>query len=138
MEYGAEILKQLHQVAGDLGGMKSEVASLRRDFDRARDESSDRLKALEDSIAGDISGLSEASQTRDQSVQSLREEIMQLRVTVGRCPQHVDPDAPVKLRRREDSGKLRDARRGVLRGLAALFGTLATALGGWWATHSDK
>lgn len=121
MEYGPQILSQLGVLQRDVGGLASDVEGLRRDFDRAREESSDRLKAVQDSFEG-----------------KLDDEIGKLRALVERCPEH-ESESLVQVRRRpkaEDSGELKAARRGVLKSLALLLGAAATAVSGWWATHS--
>lgn len=131
MEYGPQILSQLNTLQRDVGGLTSDVAGLRRDFDRARDESSDRLKAVQDSFEGKLDDLNEASERRHV-------EIGKLRALVERCPEH-ESESLVQVRRRpkaEDSGELKAARRGVLKSLALLLGAAATAVSGWWATHS--
>ncbi len=132
----------------DVGGLKVGVASanegirtlraeVREDFKKQRDESSDRLKALDGDITGKIDEVSEQSKRRhEDSVRELRAELRSLKERVSRCPQHADPDAPVQLSRRKKSEGTLAARRGVLKSIAIFFGALATVVSGWWSAHS--
>lgn len=135
-DYGPEILRQLESLHGDMGGVKAEVAGLRRDHDRAREESSDRYDAAVGRLETRLTELSEKSDARE--AKSLG-ELAELRALVKRCPHHIEPDVPeVRLRRKpEDSGEMRQARRGLLKSLAALLTAATVALSGWWASRGE-
>ncbi len=129
MEYGPQILGQLQGLQRDVGGLTADVAGLRRDIDRAREESSDRHRVVRESFDEKLDSLHEASERRHV-------ELGRLRALVERCPEH-HPDGLVQIRRKpEDSGPMKAARRSVLKSLALLLGAAATAVSGWWATHS--
>jgi hypothetical protein len=110
--YGAQILSQLHTLTRVIGGLETEVAAQRRETERARLESSDRLAAVREEI-------SEVREITDR----LDVDVRALRAAVGRCPMHDGSGgALVQIR----------AKRGWLKGA---IGAIVTAVGGWWATH---
>lgn len=114
MDYGAEILSQVLTLLGDVGTLKSDVAGLRRDFERARDESSERLRAVADDLLGQI----------EQS----DKEAQRLRGVIEQCPHHGPPA----------KASDQEGRRTLVRSLAAFLAAAATALGGWWASHTSS
>lgn len=132
MEYGPQILAQLAVLQKDSGESSAHIKVLQAEAERQRKESSDRHEAL----CAKLDNLSEVSQKRHESVEELR------RIVAG-CPQHHTDGAGIdvpesRLRKPDDSGSMRRARRGLLKSLAALFTAAATALAGWWATHKSN
>jgi uncharacterized coiled-coil DUF342 family protein len=125
VEYGPQIFERVVRLSEESGAHTARMQALRAEFERARDESSDRHRAL----CEKLDGLSEISQARHDDVAKLRE-------MVGRCPQHHEVDVPIgRLQKTaEDSGAMRSARRSVLKALSAFFLALATLLGGWVAS----
>lgn len=136
MEYGPQILERVVKLSEDSGATKAGLQGLRDEFERSRSESSDRHKMLCDKLeelAQEQRALSESSDARHVDVGELRK-------LVERCPQHHPDGAGIdvpesRLRKPDDSGSMRRARRGVLKSLAALFTAAATALAGWWASR---
>lgn len=127
MDYGAQILHQLQQLHRDAGEQSAGLTALRREFERNRDESSDRHKELRE----DLCALSESSERRSVALQELR-------ALVARCPVHRDPetpDVPSTALVRDEETAHRRARRSVLQSLAALLTAVATLVGGWWASR---
>lgn len=119
-------MEKLFDHAQQLGAHGAELAALRREFERSRDESSNRHKE----VISKLEELSEASQRRHEAVESLRALVLQ-------CPNH-SVDVPVaRVKKREDSGEIKAARRSALKAIAAFFAAAATAIGGWWASHSS-
>jgi hypothetical protein len=90
------------------------VSAQRRESERARLESSDRLAAVRD----EISGLRDVTDRLDTDVAALR-------AAVGRCPLHDGSGGALV--------PLRNPKRGTI---LRLLGGLVTAIGGWWATHT--
>jgi hypothetical protein len=129
VDYGAQILQQLQQLNRDAGEQSAGLTALRREFERARDESGDRHKELRE----DMCALSESSERRSVALQELR-------ALVARCPVHRDPDreapdVPSTALVRDEETAHRRARRSVLQSLAALLTAVATLVGGWWASR---
>jgi len=112
--YAAQTLAQLHTLTRVIGGLENEVVALRRESERARHESSDRLAAVRD----EISELREITDRLDVDIGTLR-------AAVGRCPSH-EGQALVQVRA---------PKRSVTRVLQAMVGAVLTAIGGWWASH---
>lgn len=127
MDYGVQILQQLQQLHRDAGEQSAGLTALRREFERTRDESSDRHKELRE----DLCAMSESSERRSVAIQELR-------ALVARCPIHREPEVPDVLSTalvRDEETAHRRARRSVLQSLAALLAAVATLVGGWWASR---
>lgn len=132
MEYGAQILQQLQGLEREAGSSSAKLELLRAEFERSRNESSDRHKMLCDkleTLTAEQRALSESSDARHIDVGKLRE-------LVERCPQHQPFDVPETRLAKKDEDEDKNLRRGLLRGLVALIAAAATALGSWWASGS--
>jgi len=124
MEYGAEILRQVGELREGQGALDASVDALRRNLEKASEDSSDRHKELRE----DLEELSEKSDARHL-------EVERLRALVERCPQHVPgaPDVPLSRVRKHDSTEHKAARRSIVKSVAAILGAIAAFFGAAWA-----
>lgn len=128
------IVNLLMGLEGRLGAASANIDRLRADTDKAATESSDRHRALCDKLehlTEQQRELSETSERRHESVEKLR-------ALVSGCPQHVVDVPTARLTRPADDAEDAGTRRSILKAFAAILGTIATALGGWWAAHTSK